>query len=102
MGSRKSRNLLLGFLMVGILLMLTPVQDAIHKSRPQVFDPNRKTKRVSAISIGPTPAVIAALGGFRTVAADLLWLKAERVWDGGAWGAMLPILAAVTHLHRRF
>jgi len=102
MGSRKSRNLLLGFLMVGILLMLVPVQETIHKSRPAVFDPDRKTRRVSAISIGPTPAVIAALGGFRTVAADLLWLKAERVWDGGSWWAMLPILDAVTQLDPQF
>ena len=102
MGSRKSRNLLLGSLMVGMLLMLVPLQEAIHKSRPQIFDPDRKTKRVSAISIGPTPAVIAALGGFRTVAADLLWLKAERVWDGGSWWAMLPILDAVTQLDPQF
>jgi|GEM_PF-1612614 len=92
----------LALLMVGILLMLIPLQESIHKARPHLFDPDRKTRRVSAISIGPTPAVIAALGGFRTLAADLLWLKAEHVWHGGSWWAMLPILDAVTQLDPHF
>jgi tetratricopeptide (TPR) repeat protein len=101
MGERRSRNILLGLLMVGILLVAVPVQEAIHKSRPSVFDPKRP-RSVSTISIGPTPAVIAALGGFRTVAADLLWLQAERLWDGGSWWAMLPLLDAVTQLDPNF
>jgi len=101
MGERRSRNILLGFLMVGILLVAVPVQEAIHKSRPSVFDPKRP-RSVSTISVGPTPAVIAALGGFRTVAADLLWLQAERLWDGGSWWAMLPLLDAVTQLDPNF
>jgi tetratricopeptide (TPR) repeat protein len=93
---------LLGLLMVGILLQTVAPQESIHKARPALFDPNRKTKPVSAISIGPTPAMIAALGGFRTVAADLLWLQAERVWDGGSWWALLPLLDAVTQLDPHF
>jgi tetratricopeptide (TPR) repeat protein len=93
---------LLGLLMVGILLQTVAPQEFIHKARPALFDPNRKTKPVSAISIGPTPAMIAALGGFRTVAADLLWLQAERVWDGGSWWALLPLLDAVTQLDPHF
>jgi hypothetical protein len=102
MRKHRGQKLLLGLLMVGILLLLVPLQESIHQARPNLFDPNRTTKRASAISIGPTPAVIAALGGFRTVAADLLWLKAERVWDGGDWWAMLPILDAVTQLDPHF
>jgi tetratricopeptide (TPR) repeat protein len=101
MGDRRSRNILLALLMVGILLLLVPVQEAIHKSRPLIFSPNR-VKSTSTISIGPAPAVIAALGGFRTVAADLLWLQAERMWDGGSWWAMLPLLDAVTQLDPHF
>jgi hypothetical protein len=102
MRNRPGRNWLLIVLIVGILLLTVPVQEAIHRGRPQLFDPDRKTRRVSAVTIGPTPVVIAALGGFRTVAADLLWLKAEHVWHGGSWWAMLPILEAVTQLDPHF
>ena len=102
MSSRRCRYGLVTLLMVGLLLVIVPIQGAIHEARPKMFNPERKTVRRSAISIGPTPAVVAALGGFRTVAADLLWLKAERVWHGGDWWMMLPILDAVTQLDPQF
>lgn len=101
MGERRSRNILLGFLMVGLLLMAVPVQEAIHKARPSVFDPKRP-RPVSTTSIGPTPVVIAALGGFRTTAADLLWLQVEKQWDGGNWATIPPLLDAVTQLDPNF
>ncbi len=102
MGRRRSGKWRAALLIAGLLMLISPLQERVHKTRPAVFDPERKTRRVSAISIGPTPAVIAALGGFRTVAADLLWLKAENVWHGGSWWAMLPILDAVTQLDPHF
>lgn len=102
MQTRRCRKWLCLGLMVGLLMLIVPLQEAIHKTRPSLFDPERRDKRVSAISVGPTPAVIAALGGFRTVAADLLWLKAENVWHGGSWWAMLPLLDAVTQLDPHF
>jgi len=102
MSSRRCRYGLVTLLMVGLLLAIIPIQGAIHGERPTMFNPERKTVRRSAISIGPTPAVVAALGGFRTVAADLLWLKAERVWNGGDWWMMLPILDVVTQLDPQF
>jgi tetratricopeptide (TPR) repeat protein len=102
MQTRRARKWLPAGLIVGLLMLIVPLQEAIHKTRPSLFDPDRRDKRVSAISIGPTPAVIAALGGFRTVAADLLWLKAENVWHGGSWWAMLPLLDAVTQLDPHF
>ena len=37
-------------------------------------------------TVGPTPVLIAALGGFRTVAADLLWMKVEDLSEGGRVG----------------
>jgi hypothetical protein len=97
-----AQKLLLTVFALALLLALVPLQESIHKARPSLFDPDRTVRRASAISIGPTPAVIAALGGFRNVAADLLWLKAERVWHGGDWWAMLPILDAVTELDPHF
>jgi len=102
MRARRAQFWLAALLMLGILLLIIPAQEAIHRARPQLFDPDRKTRPVSAISVGPTPAVIAALGGFRTVAADMLWLKLERLWDGGAWWALPALLDTVTQLDPHF
>jgi hypothetical protein len=99
--ARASRWLLL-LLAVGVLMLTVPLQEGIHHRRPGIFDPNRKTRPVSGLELGPTPAVIASLGGFRTVAADLLWMRMERVWDSGNWFALLPLLDAVTQLDPYF
>jgi len=99
--SRMSRGMLV-LLVAGLLMVLVPFQQAIHRARPDHFDPNRKTRGAGALELGPTPAVVAALGGFRTVAADLLWLRMERVWDSGNWFALLPLLDAVTQLDPHF
>jgi tetratricopeptide (TPR) repeat protein len=85
-----------------MLLLLGPLQEAIHKARPDKFSPSRKMQTGSFFQLGPTPAVIASLGGFRTVAADLLWLQMERVWDSGNWFALLPLLDAVVQLDPHF
>lgn len=97
MRARRSGNFAAVLFVVSLLMMQVPLQEDIHKRRPLVFDPERKTRQVSAFSIGPTPAVIAALGGFRTVAADLLWLRLERAWHGD-WWAMVPLLETITEL----
>ncbi len=102
MHGRGGRYLAAGLLALGLLLLTVPLQESIHQRRPHLFDPARKTKRVSAISTGPIPAVIAALGGFRTVAADLLWMKVEREWHGGNWWALPSLLDAVTQLDPHF
>jgi len=101
MGNRRSRNALFALLAAGLLLMLAPVQERIHKARPDIFDPKR-VRPVSAVGVGPTPVVIAALGGFRATAADLLWLQVEKLWDGGNWAAIPPLLDGVTQLDPRF
>jgi len=87
---------------VGLLLILAPLQERIHSARPRLFDPEQRVRRASAITIGPTAGVIAALGGFRTVAADLLWLRVERAWHGGNWWAIIPLLDAVVELDPHF
>jgi len=87
---------------LGMLLLQVPLQEAIHKARPDKFSPTRRMQTGSMFGLGPTPAVIASLGGFRTVAADLLWLQMERVWDSGNWFALLPLLDAVTQLDPHF
>lgn len=102
MGSSRSNRGLAVLMAMGILLALVPLQENIHRSRPDLFDPDRRTRKVSLIDVGPTPAVIAAMGGFRTLAADLLWLKAEHVWHGGNWWALLPIMDTITKLDPHF
>ena len=102
MRKRTARKIVLILLALGLLVPLMPLQESIHKARPELFDPDRKVRAGSAIGSDSTPAVIAALGGFRTVAADLLWLRAERVWHGGDWWAMPRILEAVTELDPHF
>lgn len=102
MVSRRVRNFWVTVFCAGVLLISVPLQERIHKARPELFDPSRKQRSTSLISVGPTPAVIAALGGFRSVAADLLWLKVDSVWEGGAWWAMLPLLNSVVQLDPHF
>jgi tetratricopeptide (TPR) repeat protein len=92
---------LIGGFIVGLLLLQVPLQEGIHKQRPRLFDPARRTQRAGAFTVGPTAAVIASLGGFRTVAADLLWLRAERAWHGD-WWAMVPLMETITELDPHF
>ena len=102
MRSSRAGYRLVGLLVVGVLLLLVPLQGGIHKGRPDLFGPKRGARPSSLVTVGPTAAVIAALGGFRTLAADLLWLKVEHVWHGGAWWALLPLLEGVTELDPHF
>ncbi len=102
MMSRRARNFWVALFCAGVLMVSVPIQEKIHKERPELFDTSRKGRASSMISVGPTPAVIAALGGFRSVAADLLWLKVDSVWEGGSWWAMLPLLNAVVQLDPHF
>lgn len=100
-GNRVNRWMLLA-LGMGLLMLQPILQEPIHRTRPELFDPARKTRKAGVMELGPTPAVIASLGGFRTVAADLLWLRMERTWDSGNWWALLPLLEAVTQLDPHF
>jgi len=88
---------------LGMLLVQAPLQDAVNRARPRVFDPSRRDPLQSIASIrGPTPVLIAALGGFRTVAADLLWLKVDQLWDGGAWYLLPSVMESVVQLDPHF
>jgi hypothetical protein len=98
---RKYRMLVLFAL--GLMLLQVPLQEGIHKARPDIFDPNRKTRSSSIVNVqGPTTAIIAALGGFRTVAADILWMKVDNLWDGGSWQYLPTLLESVVQLDPHF
>ena len=84
---------------VGCYLLTIPAQDVIVKRRPEQYKGHGFD--VASIS-GPTPVLIAALGGFRTVAADLLWLKVDQLWDGGSWYMIPSVLESVVQLDPHF
>jgi tetratricopeptide (TPR) repeat protein len=97
---RKYRTLYL--LVLGLLMLQVPLQEGIHRQRPDAFDPNRKNRPDIANVEGPTTAIIAALGGFRTVAADILWMKVDNLWDGGSWQYIPTLLESVVQLDPHF
>lgn len=99
--SPRARNGLVALFCLGVLLALVPAQEIIHRARPEKFDPTR-LQRTSMVGVGLTPALIAAMGGFRPLAADLVWLKVDQVWEGGSWWAMVPLLNAVVELDPKF
>ena len=53
---------------------------------------------------GGTIAILASLGGFRSMAANLLWLRADQYFHSGAagWWKVMPTLRAVTQLQPGF
>jgi hypothetical protein len=53
---------------------------------------------------GGTIAILASLGGFRSLAANMLWLRADEYFHAGAtgWWKVMPTLRAVTQLEPDF
>jgi len=100
---RRASARMVALFALGLLLLHIPLQEAIHRARPGVFDPNRPSRTASLANVeGPTMAIVAAMGGFRTVAADILWMKVDQMWDGGNWWALPPLLESVTQLDPHF
>jgi len=62
------------------------------------------TEAVMDVRAGGTEAIMAMLGGFRSIAANMLWLKSDQYWhQGGAgWWRMLPVLRTITRLDPHF
>jgi len=88
---------------LGVYLIGLPIQEAIINRRPEQYRVNAPGSGINLAAIsGPTPVLIAALGGFRTVAADLLWLKVDNLWDGGAWYLIPPVMESVVQLDPHF
>lgn len=103
MRNRRRPYGLVALFALGLLMVQAPAQDTINRLRPRTFDPNKRDPRAAVTSIkGPTPVLIAALGGFRTVAADLLWMKVDNLWDGGAWYLLPSVMESVVQLDPYF
>ena len=49
----------------------------------------------------PSPAaelVVAGLGGFRGIAAEVIWFRADRLWDEGRYGELAQLASWLTFL----
>lgn len=42
------------------------------------------------------------IGGFRGIAADLLWLKIDEFWHTGKWFDIIPLIRAITWMQPHF
>jgi tetratricopeptide (TPR) repeat protein len=93
--SRWTNRGLLVLLALGLLLGLYPLQARIDRVMPREPVVLRDLE-------GPTTVLIAAVGGFRGVAANLLWLKIDELWHGGDWWQMIPLFRAVVSLDPHF
>jgi tetratricopeptide (TPR) repeat protein len=61
-------------------------------------------KPIMTVGDAGTAAIIATLGGFRNVAASLLWLRLDQYWHMGGmgWWKMYPVLQTITELDPHF
>ncbi len=85
---------------LGIYFVCLPLQDNLIRHRPEQY----KTHVGFGLgtTVGPTPVLIAALGGFRTVAADLLWMKVEDLSEGGSSELLPQVYESVVDLDPHF
>lgn len=91
-----------------ILLMLTqgPLQSVIHRQR-RVYKLIPPIDILVLYQLMPAEAITltlvgAMLGGFRGVAAKMLWIKSDEYWHSGRWYSMLPIMRTITWLDPNF
>ena len=85
-----------------LLVLTVPLQQDQLRRRPELREGASLAGGVQGLAAGPTAALIASLGGFRSLAADLLWLESDKVWHSGDWWAMVPLLEGVTTLDPHF
>ncbi|MBN1871076.1 MAG: hypothetical protein JW800_00735 [Candidatus Omnitrophica bacterium] len=79
-----------------VFIAMAPLQQSINYSRVT-------EDLVENIVIMPGEFVTNfVIGGFRGLAADILWLKMDECWHNGKWFELLPILRAVTWMQPHF
>ncbi len=59
---------------------------------------------LSGVREAGTVAIMAMMGGFRNIAANMLWLKSDEYWHAGGsgWWKMRPVLETITQLDPHF
>ena len=79
-----------------LFLLLSPLQDKIDLQRKQMGFEQRLLLMPGQV------AGSLVLGGFKGLAADLLWLQVEDLFHSGQSFKMLPLLKSVTFLQPKF
>ncbi len=90
---------------LGLLVPLAFVQNSIDEDR-FLYGLGEPLPywRISQLGVqGVTGAIIGAvMGGFRGVAADMLWLKCDEYFHSGQWFKLLPIAQTIVMLDPHF
>jgi len=82
-------------------LLAIPLQGSLN--RYKIYR-ETSTKAITDVSEGGTLAMVAMLGGFRNITANILWLKSDEYWHqgGSGWWRMLPMLRTIVALDPHF
>jgi tetratricopeptide (TPR) repeat protein len=98
-GHKRSRIGLLAAL--ALLVLMYPMERHVGTDPNYPKDYNQPIVNVRE---GGTVAIMAMLGGFRPLVANLLWLKADEYWHAGAtgWWRMVPVLQTICEMDPHF
>jgi tetratricopeptide (TPR) repeat protein len=99
---RRSRYLLLVIALL-LLALCYPAKNAVYDNedhRLYVAD----IRPITGVGQAGTAAILAMLGGFRAIAANLLWLKSDQYWHmgGPGWWRMRPVFNTIVELDPHF
>jgi len=81
-------------------LALTPFEAGLAQAQRDAFFRGAKLDLNLRESIGQM-GFIAALGGFRSLIAAILWIEAHTAWENTEWGRMAGLFDTVTTLQPR-
>ncbi len=77
-----------------------PLEQALDKEHEAAFFRGAKLNLQLREKIGQG-SFLAALSGFRSIVADLLWIQANTAWQNTEWGKMVMIFDSVVTLQPR-
>ncbi|MBL7071241.1 MAG: hypothetical protein ISS26_03605 [Candidatus Omnitrophica bacterium] len=79
-----------------LFIILAPIQQSINFSR-------MTEDLVDQIVIIPGEFVTNfVIGGFRGLAADIMWVKIDHMWHSGRWFEVMPVLRSITWMQPHF
>lgn len=87
-------------LLLAFGLLRLPVEHALNVKHREAFFRNAQLDLELREQIGQM-AFIAALSGFRSLVADVLWIQAHTAWEKTQWGKMAYLFGNVTTLQPR-
>jgi len=92
---------LLAFAIVAVFgAIRLPLEEKLSEQRRAAFFHGAKLDLEMRQRLGQL-GFVAALGGFRAIIADLLWIQGHSAWERTEWGRMARIFDTVTSLQPR-